>query len=94
MLPDAELTHPSVRSNGSATATEASGANDTLLKYLGELVEKRLQNPGDDLITRLVQEQVIDSQFEHLSHILSMRSLYKRIHRSNQGISARRTPSK
>nr|OQO23714.1 Cytochrome P450 55A3 [Rachicladosporium sp. CCFEE 5018] len=47
-----------IRSNGSATATEASSANSTLLKYLGELVRERLLVPGDDLITVLAQEQI------------------------------------
>ncbi|KAH7383908.1 cytochrome P450 55A3 [Pyrenochaeta sp. MPI-SDFR-AT-0127] len=47
-----------IRSNGSATATEASRANQTLLDYIGDLVEKRSNEPKDDLISKLVTEQV------------------------------------
>lgn len=47
-----------IRSNGSATATEASQANSVLLEYLASLVDKRVQNAQDDLIGTLVKEQV------------------------------------
>lgn len=47
-----------IRSNGSATATEASNANDELLKYMGGLVDKRLSAPKEDLISLLVNEQL------------------------------------
>ncbi|KAK4176864.1 putative cytochrome P450 B-class [Triangularia setosa] len=47
-----------IRTNGSSTAREASGAAQELLKYLTELVEKRFQDPKDDLVSRLVTEQV------------------------------------
>lgn len=53
------LTHQnSVRTSGSATAREASGAAEELLRYLGNLVDKRMQEPKDDLISQLVTEQV------------------------------------
>ncbi|KAK4652840.1 hypothetical protein QC762_512910 [Podospora pseudocomata] len=47
-----------IRTNGSSTAREASGAAQELLKYLTQLVEKRLESPKDDLVSRLVTEQV------------------------------------
>ncbi|KAF2683117.1 cytochrome P450 [Lentithecium fluviatile CBS 122367] len=47
-----------IRSNGSATATEASNANKILLDYLSKLVDQRSQGPKDDLISNLVTEQV------------------------------------
>jgi len=47
-----------VRSNGSATALEASRANQVLLDYLASLVEKRMKQPENDLISKLVTEQV------------------------------------
>jgi nitric oxide reductase len=47
-----------IRSNGSATATEASNANDELLKYMAGLVDKRLSAPKEDLISLLVSEQL------------------------------------
>ncbi|KAF2020184.1 cytochrome P450 [Aaosphaeria arxii CBS 175.79] len=47
-----------IRSNGSGTASEASNAANTLLEYIGQLVQKRLQEPKDDLISKLVVEQV------------------------------------
>jgi nitric oxide reductase len=47
-----------IRSNGSATATEASNANDELLKYMAGLVDKRLSTPKEDLISLLVSEQL------------------------------------
>lgn len=53
------LTHRArVRSNGSATALEASRANQVLLDYLASLVEKRMKQPESDLISKLVTEQV------------------------------------
>ncbi|MCJ1425039.1 hypothetical protein MMC29_002927 [Sticta canariensis] len=48
-----------VRTNGSATATEASNANKELLDYLGDLVDQRVAKPLDDLISKLVVEQLI-----------------------------------
>lgn len=53
-----------IRSNGSATATEASDAAKTLLDYIGDLVDKRSQEPKDDLISKLVTEQVKPGHIE------------------------------
>lgn len=53
-----------VRSNGSATATEAANANKELLDYLGDLVDQRVAKPLDDLISRLVVEQLIPGHIE------------------------------
>ncbi|KAK3385503.1 cytochrome P450 [Podospora didyma] len=47
-----------IRTNGSSTASEASSANQTLLDYLAQLVDKRMQKPENDLITNLVENQV------------------------------------
>jgi nitric oxide reductase len=47
-----------IRSNGSATATEASNANASLLEYMARLVDERLSAPKDDLISLLVNEQL------------------------------------
>ncbi|KAL7415224.1 cytochrome P450 55A2 [Mrakia frigida] len=47
------------RTNGSATASEASNANKELLDYFGALVEEKMKNPADDLISKLVQEQLL-----------------------------------
>lgn len=47
-----------IRSNGSSTAREASAANQQLLDYMAELVEKRAEHPKDDVISKLVVEQV------------------------------------
>lgn len=68
-----------IRSNGSATATEASNANKyafmlfdrylignanyetshrELLDYIANLVDERVAEPKDDLISKLVVEQV------------------------------------
>lgn len=47
-----------IRTNGSATATEAAAANQELLAYLANLVELRSKQPEDDLISKLVEEQV------------------------------------
>ncbi|KID97186.1 Cytochrome P450 55A2, partial [Metarhizium majus ARSEF 297] len=46
------------RSNGSGTAREASTASQELLKYIGTLVDKRLAEPKNDLISELVVNQV------------------------------------
>lgn len=51
-------TFAAIRSNGSATAAEASNANDELLKYMAKLVDQRLEAPKDDLISLLVNEQL------------------------------------
>ena len=47
-----------IRSNGSATASEASSANATLLQYIGNLVSERLVSPKEDLISLLVTQQL------------------------------------
>ncbi|KAF2198826.1 cytochrome P450 55A1 [Delitschia confertaspora ATCC 74209] len=54
----------SIRSNGSSTAREASGANQTLLDYMGNLVEKRMKEPKNDLISKLCTEQVKPGHIE------------------------------
>ncbi|KAH0599481.1 hypothetical protein MHUMG1_02269 [Metarhizium humberi] len=46
------------RSNGSGTAREASTASQELLNYIGTLVDKRLAEPKNDLISELVVNQV------------------------------------
>ncbi|KAK3950613.1 cytochrome P450, partial [Pseudoneurospora amorphoporcata] len=48
----------SIRTNGSATAREASAANQELINYLHRLAEERLKEPKDDLISKLMTEQV------------------------------------
>ncbi|KAK0610054.1 cytochrome P450 [Bombardia bombarda] len=48
----------SIRTNGSSTAREASSANEELLRYLTNLVEARSKEPKDDLVNKLVTEQV------------------------------------
>ncbi|OAL45605.1 cytochrome P450 55A3 [Pyrenochaeta sp. DS3sAY3a] len=53
-----------IRSNGSGTALEASKAAQTLLDYIGDLVEKRSIEPKDDLISKLVTEQVNPGHIE------------------------------
>ncbi|KAK5157247.1 hypothetical protein LTR04_005437 [Oleoguttula sp. CCFEE 6159] len=54
-----------IRSNGSATATEAAGANNReLLDYIGNLVDQRREKPEDDLISKLVVEQLIPGHIE------------------------------
>ncbi|KAI9739598.1 MAG: hypothetical protein M1834_006316 [Cirrosporium novae-zelandiae] len=53
-----------IRSNGSATATEASNANKELLDYLGNLVDLRVEKPKDDVISKLVVEQLIPGHIE------------------------------
>ncbi|ORX93938.1 cytochrome P450 55A3 [Clohesyomyces aquaticus] len=53
-----------IRSNGSATATEASTANKTLLDYIGKLVDQRGESPKEDLISKLVTEQVKPGHIE------------------------------
>ncbi|KAI7766333.1 hypothetical protein LZL87_012571 [Fusarium oxysporum] len=47
-----------IRTNGSSTAREASAANQELLDYLAILVEQRLVEPKDDIISKLCTEQV------------------------------------
>ncbi|EGU73321.1 hypothetical protein FOXB_16169, partial [Fusarium oxysporum f. sp. conglutinans Fo5176] len=53
-----------IRSNGSGTAQEAAAANQELLNYLAALVDKRSKEPKDDLISRLVVEQLKPNNIE------------------------------
>ncbi|CAH0052056.1 unnamed protein product [Clonostachys solani] len=53
-----------IRSNGSATAQEASLANQELLDYLAKLVDQRLEEPQNDLISKLVIEQLRNGYIE------------------------------
>jgi fungal nitric oxide reductase len=48
----------SIRTNNAATAVQASRANRILLFYLAKLVDKRSEKAQDDLISKLVVEQV------------------------------------
>ncbi len=52
------IKYTAVRSNGSATAREAAEASKELLDYLSKLVSCKQQDPADDLISKLVIEQV------------------------------------
>ncbi|OBT60728.1 hypothetical protein VE03_09817 [Pseudogymnoascus sp. 23342-1-I1] len=53
-----------IRSNGSATATAASQANQELLDYIGKLVDMRLSEPNGDLISKLVTEQLVPGNIQ------------------------------
>ncbi|KAB5536338.1 cytochrome P450 55A2 [Coniochaeta sp. 2T2.1] len=53
-----------VRSQGSSNAREASAANQGLLDYIAGLVDKRMEHPTDDLISKLVTEQVKPGHIE------------------------------
>ncbi|CAH0022218.1 unnamed protein product [Clonostachys rhizophaga] len=53
-----------IRSNGSATAQEASLANQELLDYLAKLVDQRLEAPQNDLVSKLVVEQLRNGHIE------------------------------
>ncbi|KAF9871353.1 cytochrome p450 55a3 [Colletotrichum karsti] len=53
-----------IRTNGSGTALQAQAANQELLDYLANLVEKRSESPKDDLISKLVVEQLKPGHIE------------------------------
>ncbi|OBT42222.1 hypothetical protein VE00_07730 [Pseudogymnoascus sp. WSF 3629] len=53
-----------IRSNGSATATAASQANQDLLDYIGKLVDKRVSEPNGDLISKIVTEQLVPGHIQ------------------------------
>ncbi|KAK7725483.1 hypothetical protein SLS63_008086 [Diaporthe eres] len=53
-----------IRSNGSGTALQAQAANQELLGYLANLVEKRSAQPKEDLVSRLVVEQLRPGHIE------------------------------
>jgi len=55
-----------VRTSGSSTASEAQIASDSLLVYIGKLVDQRMEDPKEDLISKLVLEQVKRSFNCHL----------------------------
>ncbi|KAL4886856.1 cytochrome P450 [Aspergillus karnatakaensis] len=52
------------RTNGSNTAGAAQSANDELLNYFDQLLDKKLANPGDDLISSLAKEQLEKGNLE------------------------------
>ncbi|KXH68703.1 cytochrome P450 55A1 [Colletotrichum salicis] len=47
-----------IRTNGSGTALQAQSANQELVNYLAKLVDRRNIEPKDDLISKLVVEQL------------------------------------
>ncbi|KAL0936800.1 cytochrome p450 55a3 [Colletotrichum truncatum] len=53
-----------IRTNGSGTALQAQAANQELLDYLANLVDKRSEEPKDDLISKLVVEQLKPGHIE------------------------------
>ncbi|GLI66089.1 hypothetical protein VaNZ11_009811 [Volvox africanus] len=54
-----------VRSSGSSTAKDAAAAAEDLVHYMDRLVRSKMQNPGDDLISELVNKQLRPG---HISH--------------------------
>ncbi|KAL8420745.1 hypothetical protein RB594_003519 [Gaeumannomyces avenae] len=57
-------TQNAIRTNGSATAQESASANQTLLDYLADLVDKRIAEPKEDLISKLATEQLKPGHIE------------------------------
>jgi len=53
-----------VRTNGSSTATQASMASQELLKYLDKIVSEKEKQPGSDLISDLVVNQLQKGKVE------------------------------
>ncbi|KAE8138953.1 cytochrome P450 [Aspergillus pseudotamarii] len=58
--------YDATRTNGSSTAAAAQAANKNLLEYLEKLVDKRTANPGKDVISTLVNEQLKPGHLEKL----------------------------
>lgn len=54
-----------VRTNGSSTATEASAASNELTEYMRRLVSEKEKAPTDDLISKLVVEQLRPGNITH-----------------------------
>jgi len=54
-----------VRSSGSSTAKEAGQASQDLTEYLRKLVNKKEKNLGDDLISKLLVEQLGSGHLDH-----------------------------
>ncbi|EEH10007.1 cytochrome P450 [Histoplasma capsulatum G186AR] len=69
-----------VRSNGSSTAAAASNANKIpndnreLLDYIGNLADKRLEKPGNDMISKLVVEQGIVTLLQHPKQLADLKA--------------------
>ncbi|KAK1826626.1 cytochrome P450 55A2 [Podospora conica] len=53
-----------IRTNGSATAREASAANHGLLEYMATLLDERIKAPKADLLSTLATEQVVPGHLE------------------------------
>ncbi|KAK2799833.1 hypothetical protein FQN50_008354 [Emmonsiellopsis sp. PD_5] len=58
-----------VRTNGSSTAAAAANANNELLQYIGKLVDKRVAKPENDMISKLVVEQLNPGHIDRLDAI-------------------------
>ncbi|KAI9873620.1 MAG: hypothetical protein M1830_010794 [Pleopsidium flavum] len=54
-----------VRTSGSTTSREAADASNELTAYLGRLVSSKETEPGDDLISKLVVEQLHPGHLQH-----------------------------
>eukprot|EP01089_Gocevia_fonbrunei_P005439 TRINITY_DN1586_c0_g1_i2.p1 TRINITY_DN1586_c0_g1~~TRINITY_DN1586_c0_g1_i2.p1 ORF type:complete len:289 (+),score=80.86 TRINITY_DN1586_c0_g1_i2:51-917(+) len=67
-VPDADteelINFTAMRSNGSSTARQASKASEDLTNYIRKLVDAKEKNPGDDLISKLVVEQMRPGHLE------------------------------
>ncbi|KAH6623270.1 cytochrome P450 [Chaetomium tenue] len=54
----------SIRTNGSATARDASAAADELIRYLTVLTDKRLEEPKNDIVSQLATNYVKTGKLE------------------------------
>lgn len=54
-----------IRTNGSATSAESAQASKDLMDYLARLVDKKMQNPQKDIISRLATEQIKTGKLTH-----------------------------
>lgn len=57
--------HSRARASADATIEEITAANDALKQYWLDMIAERIERPGDDLISKLVIDEVIPGRLTH-----------------------------
>lgn len=87
---DHELFHRATKVQFSAKSTpaEVRASIDELFAYLDDLISRKEREPADDIISRLVQEQLVPGNVDRLTLLNIVRLLLSAGHQTTQNMTA------